>query len=193
MNQLTFGCVGSSFRFGFSLAALTGGYSPVAARGLLIAMASPVVEHGLQDLQHVGSVAVVLLLCCAVPWPQSFSFCSRSWLAFSIPGLAHELTGHSLPHSPERFFHLQLSCSLPLPCSPQFTFSRNQIGHPTWGAQAHYKCLVSLWAGTPAPISFARLVDSLLGSPVSSSGHPTLSGQQGWGILRMGFTGTAVT
>lgn len=122
-------------------------------------------EQGLQELQRVGSLAVVLLLCCAVPQPQRFSICSRSWLAFSIPWLAHELTGHSLPHSPERFF--QLPCSLPLRCSPQITFSRNQIGHPTWGAQAHYQCLASLWAGTPAPVSFDRLVDSLLGSPVS--------------------------
>ena len=120
---------------------------------------------GLQELQHVGSIVVVLLLCYAVPRPQSF--CSRSWLAFSISWLAHELTGHSLPHSPESFFHLQLSSSLPLPCSPQLTFSRNQIGHPTWGAHAHYKCLASLWAGTLAPVSFAMLVDSLLDSLVN--------------------------
>ena len=51
MNQLTFGCVGSSFRFGLSLAALTGGYSPVAARGLLIAVSSLVGSTGSRALK----------------------------------------------------------------------------------------------------------------------------------------------
>lgn len=38
INQLALGCAGSSSRFGLSLAALRGGYSPAAVRGPLIAM-----------------------------------------------------------------------------------------------------------------------------------------------------------
>ena len=41
------GCAGSLLLCGFSLVALSGGYSLVAVRGLIIVMASLVGEHGL--------------------------------------------------------------------------------------------------------------------------------------------------
>ena len=40
-----FGCVGSSLLHGLSLAVVSGGYSPVAVRGLLIAVASLTAER----------------------------------------------------------------------------------------------------------------------------------------------------
>ena len=46
---LIFGCVGSSLlHVGFSLVAASGGHPPLRCAGLLIAVASLVVEHGLQ-------------------------------------------------------------------------------------------------------------------------------------------------
>ena len=67
--SLTFGRTGSSLlHVDFSLVAASGGHSPVVVQGLLVAVASLVVEHrpwgtwasvvvvhGLASLQHVGS------------------------------------------------------------------------------------------------------------------------------------------
>ena len=44
---MIFGCVGSSLLRGLSLVAASGGYSLFAVCGLLIEVASLVVEHGL--------------------------------------------------------------------------------------------------------------------------------------------------
>ena len=49
---------------GLSLVAVSGGYSPVAVQGLLIAVASPVAEHGLQSMR--ASVAAACGLECAL-------------------------------------------------------------------------------------------------------------------------------
>ena len=48
MYLLIFGCAGSSLLTGFSLVATSGGYSLVAMHGLLIAVASLIVEHRVQ-------------------------------------------------------------------------------------------------------------------------------------------------
>ena len=48
-----FDCTGSSVLVGFSLVAASGGYSLVAVCGLLIVVASLVVEHGFQVLGHL--------------------------------------------------------------------------------------------------------------------------------------------
>ena len=44
---VVFGCAGSLWLCRLSLVALSGGYSLVVVHGLLIAVASPVAEHGL--------------------------------------------------------------------------------------------------------------------------------------------------
>ena len=48
-----FDCTGSSVLVGFSLVAASRGYSLVAVCGLLIVVASLIVEHGLQVLGHL--------------------------------------------------------------------------------------------------------------------------------------------
>ena len=54
---LIFGCAGSSLLTGFSLVATSGGYSLVAMHGLLIAVASLIVEHSTRaSSPHVGSI-----------------------------------------------------------------------------------------------------------------------------------------
>ena len=48
---------------GLSLVAASGGHSSFAARGLLIAVASPAVEHGLQGVRASAVVAHGLSSC----------------------------------------------------------------------------------------------------------------------------------
>ena len=78
---------------GFSLVVATGGYFLVGVHRLLVAVASLVSKHWLQELQHVGSTDVAHRLSCSVAGgifsDQGSNPCLLHWQAGSLP-LSHQ-------------------------------------------------------------------------------------------------------
>ena len=88
LHSLTFDCSGSSLLcIGFLQLWQMGGYSLVAVLGLLIALASLVVEHGLWDVQALV-VAACRLICpmaCGILPGQGLNPCPLHWQVNSQP------------------------------------------------------------------------------------------------------------
>ena len=92
LHSLTFDCSGSSLLcIGFLQLWQMGGYSLVAVLGLLIALASLVVEHGLWDVQAlvVSACRLICPMACGILPGQGLNPCFLHWQVDSYP-LCHQ-------------------------------------------------------------------------------------------------------